>query len=230
VNGIRSQPHVAETLEVRQMPATLVNPMTLIYQDIDGDSFATLGEINGGILNLGAVSIDGDLGHIDAGGVKGLTAQSIGRFGLNTGASTLVSQISGKLDSLTVKGDVVEADLEVTTEIGPVSIGGSLIGGAGMKSGRINSAGPIGTVVINGDLVDGNGNQSGEVESLGNISMIGAVTVGGDWIASSVSAGVNAGADGKFGTADDTKTQATTTAIDDFFIGITADLKLREVL
>src|SRR5262245_9478178 len=53
-----------------------------------GDGFATLGELTANNLDLGAVVIDGDLGRIFAGdndpvtgGLKGLTAQSLGRFG-----------------------------------------------------------------------------------------------------------------------------------------------------
>src|SRR5262245_30554593 len=52
-----------------------------------GDGFATLGEIDATGIDLGAVTIDGDLGRIRAGdatsttsGVKGLTVLSLGRF------------------------------------------------------------------------------------------------------------------------------------------------------
>src|SRR5262249_1078392 len=58
-----------------------------------GDGFANVGEINADFLDLDAVFIQGDLGRIRAGhgnsatsGLKGLTVQSLGLFGLNTGA------------------------------------------------------------------------------------------------------------------------------------------------
>src|SRR5262245_50539011 len=65
-----------------------------------GDGLATLGHIVATGLDVGAVNIDGDLGRVIAGdavtatpGLKGLTAQSLGRHGTSTGAPDLNSVI-----------------------------------------------------------------------------------------------------------------------------------------
>src|SRR6266568_748094 len=85
-----------------------------------GDGFAALGQINATGIDLGTVTIDGDLGRILAGdattnttGLAGLTAQSLGRFGTSTGAVDLHTGILGKLGTLTVKSDVKEAFVQV---------------------------------------------------------------------------------------------------------------------
>src|SRR5262249_32068519 len=106
-----------------------------------GDGYAALGQINATGIDLGTVTIDGDLGRVVAGdattstsGLKGLTVQSLGRFGTSTGASDLNTLIQGRLDFLKVKSDVQEASVSVQGgvdgRLGSVTIGGSLIGGA----------------------------------------------------------------------------------------------------
>lgn len=122
-----------------------------------GDGFADVGAIEATGISLGKVTIDGDLGQIDAGGVNfkiglaGLTVQSLGARGTSTQipvptpttdnpAPDLVSTITGALPALKVFDDVQEARLSVlhgrnaqgnlTTlgNLGSISIGGSLIG------------------------------------------------------------------------------------------------------
>src|SRR5262245_16030800 len=68
-----------------------------------GDGFAALGHINATGIDLAAVVIDGDLGRIRAGdattvtsGLRGLTVQSMGRYGTSTGAPDLNTEIQGK--------------------------------------------------------------------------------------------------------------------------------------
>src|SRR5207244_4353494 len=111
-----------------------------------GDGFAAVGQIDATGLDVGAVSIDGDLGRVIAGdavtttsGLKGLTVQSMGRYGTTTGAGNLHSIIQGKLDSLTVKTDLNGVYVEVQGgndgKIGAVQIGGSIIGGMANSSG-----------------------------------------------------------------------------------------------
>ena len=102
-----------------------------------GDGLVNIGRINAGANNIGAVSVPGDLGVLDAGSgagtaVKSLSVRSMGSYGLSThgGAGMLESDIMGDLGSLTVSGDVHGAYLIVTGSIGPITIGGSLVGGA----------------------------------------------------------------------------------------------------
>jgi hypothetical protein len=238
-----------ETLEAREVPATLVNSTTLSYQDMDGDNvtvsfsksilnaanvnsifafdtsnvsgsnaveqqldlidlasltatagtnitvkatpspvnggdgFADVGEINATGINLGVVNIGGDLGKILAGngstttpGLSALTVQSMGQYGVLTGATDLLSVITGSLTNLTVKSDVTNAEITASGSIGSVYIGGSLIGGTNDNSGSINSTATIGPVSILGDVIGGAGNYSGSVISNGTLT---SVTIGG---------------------------------------------------
>ena len=152
-----------------------------------GDGFAAVGQIDGTGIDLGVVTIDGDLGRIAAGdattattGLKGLTALSLGRFGTATGAADLSTLIQGTFGFLKIKSDVKEASIEVqggaNGRIRSVVIGGSLIGGDTNNSGRIGSTGDMGFVNVRGSLTGGGGIASGEVVSLGRLAR---VTIGG---------------------------------------------------
>src|SRR5262245_8181125 len=155
-----------------------------------GDGFAAVGQINAFDTDLGAVAIDGDLGRIVAGdgiadttGLKGLTVQSMGRYGTSTGAPDLFSVITGRLDFLKVTADMKAASITIHGDrfgtIGSVFIGGSLIGGDGQSSGQIYSAGDMGPVTIRGSLIGGGGGDSGVVLSAGKLA---AVTIGGSLV------------------------------------------------
>jgi autotransporter-associated beta strand protein len=204
-----------------------------------GDGFANVGYIAATAVPLGAVSVDGDLGRIDAGAVKSLTVQSLGALGVTSQApnGSLVSRFSGNLGKLTVKASIHGATLLGTASIGPVNVLGSFLGGrlsAGADLGAVSVRGDIiGTdaapVIISGfgkavaptrgtDLAIKSLKVSGGVEFLRVLAgydltltgrnadaSITSISVGADWHASSVLAGVSAGADGFEGTADDAK-------------------------
>jgi hypothetical protein len=163
----------------------------------NGDGLAHVGFIKardtvaGTGVDLGNVSIPGDLGQIDAGDADTVTAalaklsvRSMGRFGFAsqaTGASTQ-SDILGPLGVLKVKGDVTEVMIKVEAAslengtIGSVIIGGSLLGGTTDFSGLISATGNIGPVKIGRDIIGGAGTESGRI--LSSVKL-GAVTVGG---------------------------------------------------
>ena len=150
-----------------------------------GDGFATLGQIDGTGIDLGAIKVDGDLGRVRAGdftfstsGLKGLTVHSLGRYGTNTGAPNLFTEILGKLNFLFVKSDVKEAEVRASAGggIGSVSIGGSLIGGAATNSGRIVSDGAMGPVRVVGNIHGSGGQDSGEIRTG---STLASVNIGG---------------------------------------------------
>jgi hypothetical protein len=144
-----------------------------------GDGFVNIGAIDatsadgGAPLDLGNISIPGDLGQIDAGnnnisstGVKSLKVRSLGALGLATqgGAGDLISLVEGGIGSLAVKGDIREATFKATNgSIDALTIGGSLIGGPASESGSVSSSGPIGVLKIAGDIVGGAGSLSGRV-------------------------------------------------------------------
>ena len=152
-----------------------------------GDGFAAVGQVNATGIDLGAVTIDGDLGRILAGdattttsGMAGLTARSMGRYRTTTGAPDLFTTIQGKLGFLKVKSDLIEASVAVhggpDGKIGSVFVGGSLIGGIGTGSGGIFPEGDLGFVTIVGNMTGASGLGSGSV--LGGGKLAGA-KVGG---------------------------------------------------
>lgn len=146
-----------------------------VVKGATGNGTADLGYIKATGLPLGAVSINGDLGQIDAGSasfVTGLASLKVKTLGardpletqLATGRS-LVSNIIGALGSLTVTGDVTTASVlvanglngsqQITTlgKIGTVTIGGSLKGrvateAASDSTGLISADWDIGAVKI----------------------------------------------------------------------------------
>lgn len=147
-------------------------------------------------IDLGTVTIGGDLGQIEAGfgfgtGVKSLTVDSLGRFGLATqgGTGDLLSIIKGSLGSLKVRTDVREAGVIVTDStpengrIGPVTIGGSLVGGDGPDTGVLNASGDMGIVKIGGDIRGGDsapgGGQTGASGGISAGGKIASLTVSG---------------------------------------------------
>jgi hypothetical protein len=159
---------------------------------LGGDGLVNVGYVNATNLDLAAVRITGDLGAIDCGdgvsatpALASLKVQSLGRFGTDTGAPDLQSNIDGRLGVLVVKSDVQAAFVAVVDSggdnatIGSVRIGGSLFGGVATSSGRINAQDGIGPVSIGRDIVGGFGISSGVVFSSGSI---GPVTVGGSLI------------------------------------------------
>ena len=148
-----------------------------------GDGFAAIGAIKAGNNALGSVTIDGDLGQIDAGvgsaktGIEQLTIQSIGKFGTSTQrpgatpptaddpAPDLESKIIGQLGKLMVTEDmqgyihVLDSTVKRGT-IGKIVVGGSLlgnptVGAASDNTGRIEAAFDIGKVSIGADFMDG---------------------------------------------------------------------------
>lgn len=252
----RSQITDSQTLEARIVPATLVSPNMMTYQDFDGDDvtvtffdpilnagnvntifsfnsgnvngsnvlpqqlrsinlssvaaaagttvttvatrnpvkggdgFAALGQLNATGRDLGAVTIDGDLGRILAGdataatpGITDLTVYSMGRYGTVTGAVNLNSQIKGTLGSLIVKADIKGAFVEVfggaDGRVDTLTVGGSMIGNGTANSGRVHSHGNMGKVTVGRDVVGGIGTHSGAITTFGDIT---SVSIGGSLI------------------------------------------------
>ncbi|MEQ1858965.1 MAG: DUF4394 domain-containing protein [Chthoniobacteraceae bacterium] len=172
-----------------------------------GDGFANVGFIDATGIDLGAVSIPGDLGAIDAGdatpttaAVRSLAVQSLGLVGIVPGVLSLQSDLVGGLGKLTVKTNVKDAFLDVTGgvdgKIGSVQIGGSIIGGTATSSGRIAASDDIGTVKIGRDLVGGSGALTGTLFSGGDVR---SLSVGGSLLGGSGSATANVTISGNLG-------------------------------
>lgn len=158
-----------------------------------GDGFTYVGWINAPGIDLGNVSIHGDLGKIVCGdgvsktdALKSLNVQSLGRFATNTGAPDNVCTIDGKFDNLVVRGDIDGAFVQVIDSggghrgsIGTVNIGGSVIGGVTNAAGAITTTDSMGPVKIAHDIVGGAAQYTGYVASLGTLAKI---TLGGSLI------------------------------------------------
>lgn len=154
------------------------NPVT------GGDGLATLGAIDALGLDLGNVTIDGDLGRIVAGdanaatpGLGTIKVHSMGRFGTTTGAPNLNSDVDGRVTSLTVTTDVKEVSFQAfggaNGRLGALTIGGSFIGGAAAFAGFMYATGDMGPVKIGGDVIAaGSGQSSGSVHSQAKLASI----------------------------------------------------------
>lgn len=141
-----------------------------------GDGFVEMGYLNASGIDLGAVSIKGDLGQIDAGdgstpaqAIRSLSVSSMGRFGLQSQGvgGSLVSDIAGAVGSLNVTGDLRGVFLDIsggpTASLGALTIGGSIIGGTDPNTGCLAVDGTIGLAMIKGDLRGGSGSDSGSL-------------------------------------------------------------------
>jgi hypothetical protein len=190
VNGDNSHPQQLQSIDLTQLPAGAATGVSVTVTatrspTTGGDGFAAVGLVNATGINLGSVTIHGDLGRILAGtgsastpALTALTIQSLGRFGTSTqpAGGNLTSTVTSSLGALTIKGDVDQATVDVTTTIGSITVGGSLIGGTNNQSGQIGSGGNIGKIKVSGDLAGGAGADTGEIDSGGAIAQL---TVGG---------------------------------------------------
>lgn len=118
-------------------------------------------------LDLGTVTVGGDLGKINAGdlnpatpAITTLTVTSLGQRVTGTGASDTNSFINGAIRSVRVSNDVVSARLDATGRLFDVRIGGSIFGGTS-ADGIV--AASIGRLDIGGDLIGGSVPLSGNV-------------------------------------------------------------------
>jgi hypothetical protein len=204
-----------------------------------GNGFVNVGFIHADGVNLGVIGLKGDLGGISSGdgtgvGLKSLTVQSFGRLGTSTqeAGGTLGLTVLGRVTTLTVKSDVVDADFSASG-FTTFRVQGSF------RSGSIASGTDIVTLSITNDLV---GTEADPVEISafghpiapprgvdlaiktlsvgGNVewanivlgesaagdnadASISTVKVRGDWIASNLRVGTLVGMDGLPGTGDD---------------------------
>lgn len=153
----------------------------------EGDGRVNLGYLNATGVDLGAVSIAGDLGQVDAGdsnpataAIKSLSVGSLGALGIATqdaAAPSLQSDLLGALAKLTVKGSVRGAVNVTGANLGPVSIGGDLDGSAGgALAGALRADGNIGKVTVKGSIIGG-ADTSGIIAGgkLGKVSIGGAL-------------------------------------------------------
>lgn len=153
-----------------------------------GDGQAHVGFLKAEGIDLGKVTIQGDLSQIAAGdgntkttAIKALSVASVGQFGAMTRGSDYSdhSLIRGPVGKLSVAGDFEYIDLEITGgaddadgRLGALTIGGSLRGGLGTEQAVIRTSGDIGPVKIKGDIIAGIGTSSARIYCEGKIARI----------------------------------------------------------
>ncbi len=186
---------------------------------LGGDSFVNIGFLNAPDITLGVVKLNGDLGRIVVGtdaatiAVKSLNVQSIGLFGTDTqdfnSGATNASVVTGTIKTLGVLGSVTGASISAA-RFGTIKIGGDLVDSSLRAQGLVNPASNSVALAIKSLSVTGSvvGTQVlAGYDALGLAAnsdvQIGSLLVGENWIASDLVAGVQPGADGLFGTADD---------------------------
>lgn len=183
--GMLTDPSIAAgtdiTLTVKKANNTTLN--------LFGDGFANTGTITATGIDLGKVTLKGDLSKIVAGdtdyttaGIGILNTQSFGVFGGTTQImADNVSTVQGGVKTLAVKSDFSSAFFEVQNGgIGTISIGGSLEGGTAAFAGMISSAGSITSVNIGKDIRGNDGLDSASIYVTGG--SVGTVKVGGSII------------------------------------------------
>ncbi len=193
---------------------------------LGGDGLVNVGAVAAAGINLGTVTVKGDLGQIDAGNgnalipaIASLVPNSLGVKGITTqaGGGSLSSDIVGALKNLKTTGDVKNATVNVTGALGPVTIGGALnngvitatgnIGnvailkgasGTSGAGGSIQAGGTLGNVAITGNFTTalGAGAGSGSLIAAG---AIGKVTIKGDFVNEAGSGSGKISAGGKLG-------------------------------
>ncbi|HEX4085278.1 MAG TPA: hypothetical protein VHY22_10235, partial [Chthoniobacteraceae bacterium] len=181
---------ILETLNLTDAGFNGANVTFHVAKGSHGNGLANVGVINAGTNDLGAVTVAGDLGSINAGNdsatvpaIASLTVNSMGVQSLTSGSS-LTSAINGALGKLTVKHDATNVfidDSGANAGIGTVKIGGSLSSVSDSGYGEVYSSGNIGSVLIGGNLQGGISSNSGIVYSGG---AIGSVTVHGSLMGS----------------------------------------------
>jgi hypothetical protein len=171
-----------------------------------GDGFANVGFITATGVDLGKVTVKGDLGRIAAGdailstpGISALSVHSLSALGLVTqgGRGSVDSAINGTLGALEVADDFGNAELDATS-VGPVTIRQDFLG-AIITSGDIISfrvggdvvgvdalrgyiaCTNLGSAVIGGSVVGGQGGLSGLLQA----QAIGTVHIRGDLVGGS---------------------------------------------
>lgn len=177
-----------------------------------GDGLANVGYVNAIGVDLGSVTIKGDLGRLHAGdadpktpGLRALAVQSLGRLGSYTqgGSADRYVRVEGPLGTVTVRGDIFDAELGSDSGIGSMTIGGSVVDasigtsgkigvvriGGNIERGRVASGLGLNSISVGGSVIGGLAVSTGHISSAGTIGRVfiggnlqgGAATFSGDF-------------------------------------------------
>lgn len=175
------------TLHVPQSMAGTDLIITTKPTENGGDGQINFGFLDATGVDLGKVSITGNVEHIAAGNVntpglavKSLTVQSLGESVLpyhDTFGKNYKSTFEGAIGPVTIKSDVNQALVLVSGGISKLTIGGSMIAGEGGLSGYLSSGGKIASINVGGSLLGQEGSGGGSINAA---KSIGAITIGHD--------------------------------------------------
>jgi hypothetical protein len=188
---------------------------TVVGNKIVGGRIAgvtVVGDVTGGPGKYSAAIYAQDrIGRVLIGTAKGTG----GLTGIGPSSATITATGFG-IAAVTIYGDVsggvgdFSAAITTTGTLGSVTVlpnqtdVGNVTGGAGKQSAAIRGQ-TIAKVSVAGSVTGGTGGNSASIVANRNI---GTVTVTTNWAGASIAAGIDAGADGYFGTGDDTKSFA----------------------
>jgi fibronectin-binding autotransporter adhesin len=181
---------------------TGANIVFTVFPVNGGSASVNVGYIDALNLNLGGVTLPGDLGRIDAGGgataaaLGKLTINSLGAFSTTQNGLTFssISNITGTVGQVNIAGNLDGAifsqnynGIPGTGNIGLLNVGGSVDGNTSSGGpGVVFFTGTLGTAVIAGGIEGGSGSFSGSIAGyeslsggLGTFSKIGSITVKG---------------------------------------------------
>lgn len=155
----------------------------------NGDGLANVGILDATGVDLGTVTIHGDLGQILVGdsvtstrAIKSLNLHTFGVADTIAGNTLGASNVLGSLGALVVTGDMASVNFGVSASaaadatIGNIFIGGSLRGGSETFSGVLFAKGDMGSVTIRGSVVGGKSSSGIIVSDSGSI---GSLRIGG---------------------------------------------------
>ena len=215
VNGSNTTDQQLQTVDLTSLTSKQVSGDSIsvtYHQTVAGQSFANVGFIESN-FSLGHVTVQGDLGRIEAGvigpanvssvGLTSLSVYSLGAQGTTTQATggNLLSSIYGSIGTITVQQDILNAQIVVTSNtdgavtngnVSSIHIGGNLTGTVNttdsesnvITSGNITTSGNVGSIFIGGNMNGGSGTSSGSLKIGGRL---GSLTVDGSIIGYTVS-------------------------------------------
>ena len=187
VNGSNTALQQLETLNITALGAAASGMnISITAKPINSSpGIVNVGYINSSDIDLGTVTIGGDLGRIAAGdltfkspAIQSLTVDSLGAQGTATQAAggNLDSLFSGSVGAITVNGNIDNASIGigggVHGTLGPLLVTGSILGGAADFSGSIRTQGGITSVQVDGSITGGAGSTSGVIGTAGTIGSV----------------------------------------------------------
>jgi hypothetical protein len=144
-----------------------------------------VGYINASGIDLGNVTVGGDLGRIAAGdltlstqGIKSLTVESLGAQGLATqlAGGNLNTLITGPVGAITVNGDIDGASIGIggghSGLLTNLLVTGNINGASGEYSGSVRTQGGITNVTVDGGIFGGPGDDSGLIGTAGTLGTV----------------------------------------------------------